>query len=195
MRPSRASAFVINAPTYSDGDPTLKPTRVGYTLTSTNSDAFHTYLQKIATKWMDEEAGGAEKDRIYTLPGLPSGYVLWERPRPPGKHVDRYLYGHPSRKGFDSPIRFYPHWKYLLNFGSGQACKCVLCTSQPSKSRHSSSSPVAPSWKIRDRLLQQRVLQSGPVDEEGTPDVYRSLFSLLKSEGRLDRKIEEKASL
>ncbi|KAI4095126.1 MAG: hypothetical protein LQ344_001777 [Seirophora lacunosa] len=166
MRPCRASAFVINAPTYSDGDPTLKPTRVSYTLTPTNSDAFHTYLQKIATKWMDEEAGGAEKahkavtyvflDRIYTLPGLPSGYVLWERPRPSGKHVDRYLYGHPSRKGFDSPIRFYPHWKYLLNFGSGQ---------------------------------------SGPVDEEGTPDVYRSLFSLLKSEGRLDRKIEEKASL
>lgn len=44
-------------------------------------------------------------------------------------------------------------------------------------------------------MLQQRLLQSGPVDEEGTPDVYRSLFSLLKSEGRLDRKIEEKASL
>lgn len=64
MRPCRASAFVINAPTYSDGDPTLKPTRVSYTLTPTNSDAFHTYLQKIATKWMDEEAGGAEKGSL-----------------------------------------------------------------------------------------------------------------------------------
>ncbi|KAL8978267.1 MAG: hypothetical protein Q9177_006444 [Variospora cf. flavescens] len=161
-----------------------------------NSHAYLAYLQKIATKWMDEEAGGAEKGRIYTLPALPTGYTLWERPRQSAKHVDRYLCGHPSHKCFDSPNRFYPHWKFLLNYGSGQACSCDLCASLPSKSsRHSSPSPTALSRKLGARVLQQRLLQNGPVDEEGTPDIFRSLFTLLKSEGQLERKIEEKASL
>ncbi|KAI4289661.1 MAG: hypothetical protein L6R35_001066 [Caloplaca aegaea] len=200
-----------------------------------NSHAYLAYLQKIATKWMDEEAGGAEKDsisdsatcsyaiifslltiaclpgRIYTLSALPTGYTLWERPRQSAKHVrtltsnqkpdglrkqvDRYLCGHPSHKCFDSPNRFYPHWKFLLNYGSGQACNCDLCASLPSKSRHSSPSSTALSRELGARVLQQRLLQSSPVDEEGTPDVFRSLFTLLKSEGKLKRKIEEKASL
>ncbi|KAL8733020.1 MAG: hypothetical protein Q9166_002418 [cf. Caloplaca sp. 2 TL-2023] len=38
-------------------------------------------------------------------------------------------------------------------------------------------------------------LQRGPVDEEGTPDVYQSFFTLLKNEGSLSRSIEERASL
>lgn len=112
------------------------------------------------------------------------------------KQIDRWLYGHPSNKYFDSPIKFYPHWKWLLDYGSGQACRCDLCGSNPAKPRSRRSvSSTGSVTKPRGRISIQRPLQSGAVDEEGTPDVYRSLFSLLKSEGQLKRKIEEQASL
>lgn len=65
--PSKAQpggrAFVINGPTYSDGDVSQMCTRDNATLTHPNSDAYQAYLQKIATKWIDEEAGGAEAGR------------------------------------------------------------------------------------------------------------------------------------
>ncbi|KAL8933038.1 MAG: hypothetical protein Q9216_006553, partial [Gyalolechia sp. 2 TL-2023] len=146
--------FVINGPTYSDGDASHRPDKPNYTRFDTDM-----YLQKIATKWMEEEAGGAEAGKTYTLGGLPQGYELWGRPRPLNpKHTDKWLYGHPSKKLFDSPYQFYPHWKFLLNYGSGESCQC-------------------------------------PVDEEGTPDVYSQLFTLLRNEKTLKRRIEERASL
>ncbi|KAL9022206.1 MAG: hypothetical protein Q9185_000606 [Variospora sp. 1 TL-2023] len=114
QRGDRITDGLTPQPDSSICNPTQKPTRDNCSLTSMNSHAYLAYLQKIATKWMDEEAGGAEK---------------------------------------------------------------VL------------------SRELGARVLQQRFLQNGPVDEEGTPDVFRSLFTLLKSEGQLKRKIEEKASL
>lgn len=42
------------------------------------------YLPRARTSYLPTDVF---LDRIYTLPGLPSGYVLWERPRPSGKHV------------------------------------------------------------------------------------------------------------
>lgn len=64
---SGTHSFVINGPTYSDGNPTQKPTRDNCSLTPMNSHAYLAYLQKIATKWMDEEAGGAEKGTFLLL--------------------------------------------------------------------------------------------------------------------------------
>ncbi|KAL8994131.1 MAG: hypothetical protein Q9188_007156, partial [Gyalolechia gomerana] len=107
-----------------------------------------------------------------------------------------WLYGHPSKKLFDSPYQFYPHWKFLLNYGSGESCKCKLCNStsinrkaRQRTNRGSSSSSIAP------KSRGPPPFQKGPVDEEGTPDVYSSLFTLLRNEKTLKRKIEERASL
>ncbi|KAL8872476.1 MAG: hypothetical protein Q9174_001906, partial [Haloplaca sp. 1 TL-2023] len=60
-----------------------------------------------------------------------------------------------------------------------------------------SSSVAAPTTvpKPRGRPPVRPALNKGPVDEEGTPDVFRSLFTLLKNEGRVTRQIEERASL
>ncbi|KAI4137814.1 MAG: hypothetical protein L6R39_007084, partial [Caloplaca ligustica] len=189
-----STVFVLKGPDYSDGDASKKPNRGNCTQANPGSDAHQAYLHKIATKWMEEKAGGAEP-----------GYTLWERPRPSNpKHTDRWLYGHPSGKFFDSPYRFYPHWKFLLNSGSGEACQCENCGSVKSSSaksssakpsRRRSSTPLTQIMKAKGRPPLPRPMQSGPVDEEGTPDVIRSLFTLLKSEGRLKRKIEERASL
>ncbi|KAL8672016.1 MAG: hypothetical protein Q9168_003521, partial [Polycauliona sp. 1 TL-2023] len=123
------------------------------------------YLQVLAEKWMREE-------------------------------VDRWLYGHPDKKGrFDSPNRFYPHFKYLMQHGNGESCKCDLCG--PSKGRKpgpkaSTTTRPQPATKPQTRPVP---LTRGPVDEEGTPDVYCSLFTLLKNEGTLSRAIVESASL
>ena len=104
------------------------------------------------------------------------------------------MYGHPHHKVFDSSIQFYPHWRFLLNHGSGETCKCKLCDPNATKSKpHSRGSSSIPTGVARIRIPPP--LKKGPVDEEGTPDVYRSLFTLLKNEGKLKRKIEERSSL
>ncbi|KAL8710782.1 MAG: hypothetical protein Q9225_007230 [Loekoesia sp. 1 TL-2023] len=61
--------------------------------------------------------------------------------------------------------------------------------SKPRNRESSSSSIAAPKPRAPPPL------QKGPVDEEGTPDIYGLLFTLLKKEGSLRRRIEERASL
>ncbi|KAL9000182.1 MAG: hypothetical protein Q9169_001084 [Polycauliona sp. 2 TL-2023] len=132
----------------------------------------------------------------YTLDRLPAGYQAWERPRAANpKHVDRWLYGHPDKKGrFDSPNRFYPHFKYLMQHGNDESCQCDLCGSKGRKpvTKASTTRPPQPATKPQ---IRPAPLTRGPVDEEGTPDIYCSLFTLLKNEGTLSRAIEERASL
>lgn len=86
------------------------------------------YLEKIGQQWL-EARGEAQRGVKYILAGLPVGYTLWHRPRPKDpKHYDKYLYGHPSHKVFDSPNRFYPHFEYLMkNGGSNIGCPCTVC--------------------------------------------------------------------
>lgn len=86
------------------------------------------YLEKVGQQWM--EARGEAQDGVkYILEALPSGYSMWQRPRPSdSRHVDKYLYGHPGHKPFDSPNRFYPHFQYLMeNNRSSIGCPCTLC--------------------------------------------------------------------
>ena len=108
--------------------------------------------------------------------------------------VDRWLYGHPNHKKFDSPNRFFPHFKYLMQHGTGDACKCDLCTSKMRKAspRLSTTRPLVAATNRQTRLPP---FNTRFVDEEGTPDVYCSLFTLLKHEDMLSRAIEERASL
>ncbi|KAL8802115.1 MAG: hypothetical protein Q9200_006701 [Gallowayella weberi] len=186
MPPKRASsgpAVIISGPVYSDGDASHRPDP------SKETRAWEEgYLQVLADTWMRDE-GRAQPGRIYKLDRLPAGYEAWERPRPSNpKHVDRWLYGHPSHKKFDSPNRFVPHFKYLMKYASGEACKCDLCSYGKGKSTPRTSSAAK-------RLTRPPPLNRGPVDEEGTPDLFCALFSLLKHEGSLSRTIEETASL
>ncbi|ORY16597.1 hypothetical protein BCR34DRAFT_460186, partial [Clohesyomyces aquaticus] len=108
----------------SDGDATHRPTSIRQTLV----DPPTLYLEKIGTLWM-KDRGEARPGITYMLERLPVGYALYERPRANDpKHLDKWLYGHPNRKTFDSPNRFFPHFKYLMeNVGSNVGCPCTVC--------------------------------------------------------------------
>jgi hypothetical protein len=83
-------------------------------------------LEKIATMWM-QDRGDARSGAKYILDELPYGYALFERPRANGR-PDKYLFGHPAHKFFDSPNRFYPHFKHLMeNAGNNIGCPCTVC--------------------------------------------------------------------
>ena len=122
----------------SDGDPTHLPKEGKYT--ELNPPTF--YLEKIGQQWM-EARGEARSGTKYILESLPAGYSLWHRPRPSTpSHFDKYLFGHPSRKSFDSPNRFYPHFEYLMNnAGDSMGCPCTVCAGNagvlPKSSRNS----------------------------------------------------------
>lgn len=73
--------------------------------------------------------GDAQPGVKYVLESLPAGYTLWQRPRPKDpKHLDKYLYGHPGKKAFDSPNRFFPHFQHLMDEGDSIGCPCTLCS-------------------------------------------------------------------
>ena len=76
-----------------------------------------------------QSRGEAKPGVKYVLAGLPAGYTMWQRPRPSdATHVDKYLYGHPSRKAFDSPNRFFVHFKHLMDHGDSVGCQCTICS-------------------------------------------------------------------
>lgn len=84
------------------------------------------YLERIATdKWIYDK-GGPQPDITYRLNKLPHGYAGFQRTRPDGKHVDRYIYGHPNGQ-FRSLNEFYPHFKHLMDHGGSEGCTCVRC--------------------------------------------------------------------
>jgi hypothetical protein len=101
------------------------------------------YLEKIGQQWM-EHRGEAQPDVKHILESLPNGYTMWQRPRPSkANHVDKYLYGHPSHKVFDSPNRFYPHFQHLMeNNGSSIGCPCTVCAGSAGVLPGSSSNSV-----------------------------------------------------
>jgi hypothetical protein len=108
----------------SDADPTHVPKQGHYTQLTPPT----LYLEKIADQWMASK-GEARPGVKYILEALPAGYTMWQRPRPSdARHFDKYLYGHPSQKHFDSPNRFYPHFEYIMaNGGSSIGCQCTVC--------------------------------------------------------------------
>ena len=113
----------------SDGDASHVPNPGTYT----QLDPPTLYLEKIGQQWL-EARGEAQLGVEYTLANLPAGYTLWHRPRATDpEHFDKYLYGHPSRKAFDSPDRFYPHFEHLMNNGGdSMGCPCTICNSTSS---------------------------------------------------------------
>jgi hypothetical protein len=190
----------------SDGDPTHRPTGQSYTQISPPT----LYLDKIGQQWV-ESRGEALPGIKYSLERLPAGYTLWHRPRPKDPaHFDKYLYGHPGHQLFDSPNRFFPHFKYLMeNAGNGIGCPCTVCSgkggvlplpraakkaSQNGSSGTSTPKITAPQQKGRLKLVPPGI-DVGRVDEEGTPDIYRNLIDRLQKQGTLDETIEEPMSM
>lgn len=143
----------------SDGDASHVPKPGTYT----QLDPPTLYLEKIGQQWL-EARGEAQVGVEYTLASLPAGYTLWHRPcaKDP-EHFDKYLYGHPSRKAFDSPDRFYPHFEHLMNNGGdSMGCPCTICNSTsdvPLKSASGSvnaRSPKGASSNASSRPLSRR---------------------------------------
>lgn len=112
----------------SDGDGRKWPKH-----TLTRNDAY--FLERIATdKWIKDLPGGPAPGVIYRLNKLPNGYAGFEKTRPDGMHVDRYIYGHPNGQ-FRSMNEFYPHFKYLMDYGGAVGCPCKSCKPGSNKPR------------------------------------------------------------
>jgi len=216
-----ADRVIVPIPHVSDADPTHRPSLPS---TFVEVDPPTLYLEKIGQMWMRDK-GEASPKVSYVLDRLPRGYALYRRPRAGGKMFDSYLFGHPDGKKFDSPNRFFPHFKYLMeNQGNRIGCPCTVCNPQGGhlpgstsaffKQNSSSSastvasrpSPVgkastnnikvAPSsQKGRSKTIPAGI-DTTNVDEEGTPDVFRNLIDKLKrSSNGLDEPITEPLSL
>jgi hypothetical protein len=144
---SQGRVVVRLRPGCSDGDALHVPRQGQYTQLNPPT----LYLEKLAQQWM-ENRGEAQPGIKYILESLPTGYTMWQRPRPSdANHVDKYLFGHPDHKHYDSPNRFFPHFEHLMNNGgSSMGCPCKLCAGSagilPGKPGSSSTSarPTTP---------------------------------------------------
>lgn len=241
--------IVVRLQPASDGDATHTP-KLG---SHEQLDPPTLYLEKLGDQWM-RTRGEAQPGVKYILESLPVGYTLWQRPRPKdAKHLDKYLYGHPSRKAFDSPNRFFPHFQHLMDNGDNMGCPCTICSGTTgvlpksasgsararSSSGASSSTSSRPTsshkqarqhtyqaqpevaqklhqWPIKENSIPLQMpavepavstqhkgrpkiagvgMDTGRVDEEGTPDVYRNLINKLRRHGKIDESIEEPLSM
>lgn len=194
---------IVNINKYSDGDSTHRPTGPQYRHFGPDEG----YMEKLATLWIENR--GEKKGQLrYSLDRLPAGYSVYGRPRKTNpSHIDKWLYGHPGHKWFDSPNRFFPHFLHLMENGTNAGCPCTVCAS--TKSHHgrpgagsalsspSTASPNRPgganvTFKPKGR---PSLAESGKVDEEGNPDVYRHLIDQLKRHGSLDALVTEPMSM
>jgi len=106
----------------SDGNPSNWPDR-GFS----REDPV-TYMTRLAARYAKETAQSHAGSK-YVLDKLPDGYALFGKRRLKDvKHVDRYLYGHPSGYSFRSAEEFYEHFKNLMDNGNVSGCTCVGCS-------------------------------------------------------------------
>lgn len=149
----------------------------------------------------------------YALDRLPDGYTVWGKPRKTQpSHIDKWAYGHPSGKTFDSPNRFSPHFLHLMNNeGSNVGCPCSLCSSgggkapalaqaqaqttpRPGPTQGSAASMQTTLQKFKGKPRQVDT-SSVRTDDEGTPDIYRNLIDKLRRNGQIDEPIKETMSM
>lgn len=176
------------------------------------NDAY--YQEKIAELWIKDLPEGPQPGVTYRLNRLPNGYAGFEKARPDSKHVDRYIYGH-SNGQFRSLTEFYPHFKFLMDYGNAFGCECKLCTGGGSKSktkapkstghsgprssrtipRNSAPTPAFNSSSRSDSDAPQR-LKRKLVDVENTPDIYDLMIEKLNVDRdvEVDEWIEERMS-
>ncbi|OCL09808.1 hypothetical protein AOQ84DRAFT_375512 [Glonium stellatum] len=186
-----AGTVVVPIRPGSDGDATHQPDRSTHTLV----DPPTLYLEKIASLWM-ESRGEALPGVRYILDKLPAGYTLYQKSRiGTPKHIDRWLFGHPVHKYFDSPNRFFPHFRHLMeNGGDNIGCICTVCQTKGGVRIPSITTGAIVKQRGRPKLIGPDA-DATHVDDEGTPDVYRNLIDKLKRTGSLDEPIKESMSL
>ncbi|KAH7065295.1 hypothetical protein B0J12DRAFT_639771 [Macrophomina phaseolina] len=196
-----AGTVVVPIEPYSDGDPQHRPNRSDYAL----QDPPTIYLEKLAESWM-KERGEYQKGVTYVLDKLPDGYTVWGRPRKnQPNHVDKWAFGHPTGRTFDSPNRFFPHFLHLMNHkGNSKGCLCTLCSGgSKSATPRAQSAPrpsakqipiqaTLPKVKGKPRQVETSSLRT---DDEGTPDIYRNLIDKLRRDGHVNEAIKETMSL
>ncbi|KAI8616203.1 hypothetical protein BC830DRAFT_1118887 [Chytriomyces sp. MP71] len=78
------------------------------------------------------------------LPALPKGYELHGFPRQDvgSKHIDFYLFGHPTGRKFRSMREFLPHLLYLAG-DQVSRCECKICPASPAVHRARTKEPVS----------------------------------------------------
>ncbi|KAF2234140.1 hypothetical protein EV356DRAFT_434688, partial [Viridothelium virens] len=183
---------VVTIDTFSDGDSTHVPNSTLHW----KADAT-LYLEKIAALWMHHR-GEAVTGVRYILNRLPDGYTLWAKRRSTSeKIIDKWLFGHPSHKYFDSPNRFFPHFLHLMDHGTNAGCPCTVCGAKGSKIPPVGGNrlPSIPIIGAKPRGRPPTKEPPPPLDAEGTPDIYRSLINKLQRDRQIDVSIEEHMSL
>ncbi|WEW58300.1 hypothetical protein PRK78_003768 [Emydomyces testavorans] len=169
-----------------------------------------TYLEKLAKLWVQykkEYKPGVH----YILSKLPEGYALLSRSRGTQPHIqDKYLYGHPSGVHFNSSLRFWTHFKHLMN-GSVSPCDCDACTLQERRGTTLGADGM-PQLIRRRRGKGKRPAGKGKVvgpgrpgrrreehylaeDEEGIQDVFKELVHKLKLRKVVDEPVVENDSM
>ncbi|KFX94566.1 hypothetical protein O988_06225 [Pseudogymnoascus sp. VKM F-3808] len=112
MAPRQKQTSVIDLDSgFSDGGSEYWPEDSSYDF-KPNDDYYH---RSLASQWMDS-TGLSQQDTTYIFSALPEGYRIYTKARKNGHHIDRYLFGHPKGK-FDSPIKFFVHFKHLMSGG------------------------------------------------------------------------------
>ncbi|KAI9805874.1 MAG: hypothetical protein M1825_000488 [Sarcosagium campestre] len=172
------SVQTIQISNFSDGDASKTP-GTGYSASSPDL-----YLKKLAIMWV-KDMEVADPDKKYILDRLPDHYRVFEKARLNQPHLrDRYLFGHPRGKVFDSPAQFYPHFKSLMDHqpGTELVCPCKGCD-------------VRRPGTGRVKRTEATVDFLTPRDGEGSPDVYATLIKRLADEKYIDEPIIENASM
>ncbi|KAI9820119.1 MAG: hypothetical protein M1832_003826 [Thelocarpon impressellum] len=164
---------------YSDGDSTTWPGKPYMQIPA------GIYLQKTADMWMAAQ-GKAVKGTKYVLDKLPQGYAVFDKPRKNSEHRDKYIFGHPRGRPFDSPAQFFKHFNNMMHHestsGGQPACDCKVCE--------------VPKGPGRPRVSERKMSEpTGAVDSEGTPDVIDKLISKLEKDGVIKEDIVETMSM
>ena len=107
--------------------------------------------------------------------------------------VDRYLYGHPTRRIFRSANEFGPHALWLLK-GREEACICVCCTNKRTKnSTIKKPSDVRPKPALRAPATstQGRTLREKSSITTKKEAIFTRLLSDLRKEIDIDVRIRD----
>ncbi|KAI9841429.1 MAG: hypothetical protein M1837_000705 [Sclerophora amabilis] len=169
---TKSDETIVRVGEFSDGDDAKRPSMPPY-----SAGVPDIYLKKIADMWMKDKNQAANGVK-YSLDRLPDGYQLFEKPRINQQNVraDKYLWGHPSGKGFDSPATFYPHFKYLMEYESGventHKCTCKLCDVAYKKSVRQVKGPGSATKK--NGMRSTKFLH--PTYDRERPDVFETIF-------------------
>ena len=107
--------------------------------------------------------------------------TLWHVHNAYGLKVDRYVYGHPTRRIFRSANEFAPHALWLVNERE-ESCPCVCCTGKRTKNSTIKPSDGMPKLPTRPApsATQGRALREKPLVSSKKEPLRTRLLSDLR---------------